>query len=256
MRPSLRVLLALLALGSSVAAAQPAAPDPATRAMARALFEEGVAFVDAADWGAARERFGRALALYDSAVIRFNLARADAELGHVVESAEHLRDVIRRADASAEVREAARELLTTVEPRIARLRVRLEGVADEVRRGETLVPRAALDAPMPVDPGTHELVALRDGEEVGRASITLAEGEAGEVVLRAAEASAEIEPPIILPDPALVTPPPPTPIWAEWWLWTVVGAVVVGVVAGIVLGVTLSDGGCEGPFMPCRIDVP
>lgn len=240
---------AIAVLVASTAAAQ--TDDAAARATARQLFEEGVAFVDAEQWPEAADRFERALALYDSTVIRFNLARVQAELGRLVEAAEHLRDVTRRPDGTEEVRAAATELLARIEPRIARLTVRVEGEVDEVLRDGTPVPEAALGVGMPTDPGEHRIAARREGEEVAAESITLLDGEAREVLLRAVA----VEVPIGLPDP--VPPVEPTPIWQEWWLWTIVGVVVVGAAVGIGVGVAVSqDGGCTGPFMPCRLDVP
>lgn len=247
--------LCLLALAlAAPAAAQTDADtdtqaDAATRATARALFDEGVALVDAAQWEPAADRFSRALALYDSTVVRFNLARVEVELGRVVEAAEHLREVIRRPDAAEDVRLAAIEMLATVEPRIARLTIHVEGRADEIRRDGATVPAAALGVGMAADPGTHEVVALRGGEVVAREAVTLADGEAREVTLRVVAIDAP---------PLVVEPPPatPTPIWQEWWLWTLVAVVVVGAGIGIGIGVALSQDGCDGPFMPCRLDVP
>ncbi|MCA9610840.1 MAG: tetratricopeptide repeat protein [Myxococcales bacterium] len=240
----------LTALSGSAAAQS---DDAAARATARGLFEEGVTLVDAEQWADAADRFERALALYDSAMIRFNLARVQAELGRVVEASEHLRDVTRRADTSDDVRAAASDLLALVEPRIARLTIRVDGDADAVERDGAEVPEAALGVGMPTDPGEHVIAALRGGEEVGRETITLLDGEAREVVVRAVPE----ELPVVVPEVPEVLPVEPTPIWQEWWLWTIVGVVVIGAAIGIGVGVAVSQGdGCTGPFMPCRLDVP
>jgi len=238
----------------SVASAQDAAPDPSVRATARALFQEGVGFVDALEWAQAADRFERALALYDSAVIRFNLATVYDELGRLVEASEHLRDVIRRDDADEDVRQAARDRLTAVDARIAHLTIRVEGEADEVTRDDVPVPTVALGVSAPVDPGSHTLRAMRGGEVVATETVELAEAASEEVVL-------SVPPAVVIPDPVLPDPDPALsdePFYAQWWFWSLIGVVVVGAAVGIGVGVGVSQESppCAGDFMPCRIDLP
>lgn len=248
-------LLGATTAAGSVASAQDAELLPADRATARALFSEGVERVDAQEWAQAADRFERALALYDSAVIRFNLATVYEELGRLVEASEHLRDVIRRDDADAEVRAAAAERLTAIDARIAHLTILVEGEADEVTRDGVTVPPVALGVSTPVDPGSHAVRALREGEVVAEETVELAETASEQVVLT-------VPPPVILEDPVLPDPdlPPPEeePFYAQWWFWTIIGVAVAGAAVGIGVGVGVSQGSaaCAGDFMPCRIDLP
>ncbi|HMI90773.1 MAG TPA: hypothetical protein VK509_05385, partial [Polyangiales bacterium] len=77
-------LLTAAALTAAPARAQ--SEDASRAASARALFEEGVTFADQGHWDEASDRFRRALALRDSAVIAYNLASALQETGHLVEA--------------------------------------------------------------------------------------------------------------------------------------------------------------------------
>jgi len=254
---ALRALLGSMLVATCPVASAQDADDPAARATARALFTEGVGFVDAEQWTEAADRFERARALYDSAVIHFNLATVYLELGRLVEASEHLRDVIRRDDGEEDVRRAARERLTDVDARIAHLTIRVEGEADEVTRDGATVPSVALGVAAPVDPGRHELRALRGGDVVAEETVELAEAASEEVVL-------VVPASVVIGDPELPDPDPdPTvddePFYASWWFWTIVGVVVVGAAVGIGVGVGVSSQqtpACTGDFMPCRIDLP
>jgi hypothetical protein len=43
---------------------------------------------------------------------------------------------------------------------------------------------------------------------------------------------------------------PSSPIYAKWWFWTIIGAVVVG---GVVTAVALSSGGTTRPDCPVSV---
>src|SRR5690349_21617960 len=59
-------------------------------ALARALFEEGVALADKGDWSAAADRFGRAYELKPTAGIAFNWSSALTKTGKLVQASELL----------------------------------------------------------------------------------------------------------------------------------------------------------------------
>ncbi len=234
-------------------AAHAQASDATSAAAARALFSEGVAATDASDWTLAADRFRAALALRPSSVIALNLAVALGHLGRVVEATELLRGVLLDRAANESVRASAQETLTTLEPRVAWLEVRLQGATDGVTvQVDTMtVPQVLLDSAVPVDPGAHRVAAMREGEIAVSADVELSEGERRPVVLDV--------PPLPPPPPpepidevleVPVEPPPPVddgPDPLLIGLGVGGGVLVLGGVLGLVLGLTLS--GEPTPFM-------
>jgi hypothetical protein len=86
-----------------------------------------------------------------------------------------------------------------------------------------------------VSPGTHKVAVHRDGYEDTESSIVISAGEHKDVSL----------------DPQK-TPP----VYAKWWFWTGVGAVVAG---GVVLGVALTTdkSASKGDsFSPSQVSAP
>lgn len=73
---ALLLAAATAAADSSVPAPRPAAPSPGDRERARKLYSEGVQLYDAKKFGAAAEKFERALAAADAPQVLFNIAQA------------------------------------------------------------------------------------------------------------------------------------------------------------------------------------
>lgn len=161
------------------------AQDPETTASARALFDEGVTLADRGEWETAADRFRRSQALRPSPVVAFNLARADVQIGRLVEASELLRPITRDDGAQPRLRDAASALLTEITPRIARLRVELSGD----RRDATIavdgrpLPDAAIGVDRPTDPGDRVITATRGDAEIASARVTLAPGASESVSL-------------------------------------------------------------------------
>ena len=239
------VILATLALTpltwliGSAAMAQEAGVD--RTAAARALFDAAIEAADEGRWEDAADGFQRALSLRASPQIAYNLAGALVELGRFVRASELLRQVGRDPTVDAEVREAAEARRAEILPRIARLtiRVRASG-APVVMLDERQVDSAALEVPLPVDPGSHAL-ELRSGDRViGHQQIDLAEGEAREVVLSAGSGptdATEQRVEAALDSSVAGTSEDPA---GTWWFWTSIigaallvgGAVTLGVIFG------------------------
>ena len=161
-------LAASLAVPASTMAQAPSGTNE--RALARDLFHQGIACLDADDLDCAAERFARSHELQPSAVVAYNLASTNARRGKVVTAAELLRWIDRDQAASAEVRAAAVELLRRVEPRIAHwtLHVDTSRSAQLFLDGRQLPPQT-VGIRAPVDPGEHRVQARRDGEVVAEA---------------------------------------------------------------------------------------
>jgi hypothetical protein len=156
------------------------------RAAARNLASQGARAFQSKDYPSSVDLFGRAEALIHSPVHLLFLARSHRALGELVKAREAYIKITRerlepgapkvffdaQRDAGAELEE--------IEPRLASLTVTIAGVEPEEARltldGET-VPAVLVGVPMPVDPGTHEVVAGAVGAEDQSQSVTLAEGQ-------------------------------------------------------------------------------
>jgi len=224
---------------------------------ARALFYEGVELLDAEQWSQAEARLREVLDIRYSPVVAYNLAAALVPQGHYVEACHHLRRVRADLDADREVLGAAEQLLDHAEVELGRVTIRVEGSTEGLSlrlNGEPLA-LSALQAPVEVDPGEVEVVALRDGREVAWSKTTINRQTSLEAVLQLRISPAQ------LPGRAAAVdlrprPPPPASaqplrladnrgvdsdegIVAQWWFWTAAAVVVVG--AGVTTGLLLSD---------------
>lgn len=204
------LLLVALAAFPSFASAQSAR----ATAMARAQFREGVTAAEADEWETAHAAFARSYELSPRPATLFNLARAQARVGRLVEATESFRRFLSEARQRRYrgLRADAEEELQAIEPRLGavRITVRAAEPGDELQLDDAELPRAALDAQMPIDPGEHTLRVLRDGEEAASTAFTIAEGGSERVTL---EVQAPELPAVTL-EPA--TPAPmPTPAPAE-----------------------------------------
>lgn len=180
-----------------VLAPRASAQDASDSVAARALFQEGVELSDAGSWAAAIDRFRRALALRDSAVIAYNLGVALAHEGHPVEAAERFRRVVRDEEADDALRAEARAALEAAEATIAWVVTTWDGDAESatLRVDGAERPIALFGTGMPVDPGAHEVMLVRDGNEIAIGSFTIAAGE------RTTLALTTLEIPVVAPAP-------------------------------------------------------
>lgn len=222
--------------------------DEATTAAARALFEQGMDAVDAADYPTAADRLSRSLELRDSVVVRVNLALALSELGRLVEASEHLRRVQREAEEGSPPHRIASERLALVTPRLGRLRIEVAGA----RAGVTVrldghdVPDALLGVAQPADPGVHTVTLHRSGPALVTREVTVTEGGRASVALDAPPPTAEELAAAEAAGGDAVTDPIPADgggVEEQWWFWTLVGVLVVGAGVGIAVAVLASDPG-------------
>jgi hypothetical protein len=241
--------LGALAAAALLAVAAPAAAQEAgvdRTAAARALFDEGLALLDAERWEEAADRFQRALALRPSHQITYNLTTALVELGHLVRASELLRQVSRDPTATPEVRQAAEARRAQLLPRIASLTI-VPG--EDLDRADFFLDERPLEpvligVAIPVDPGSHVVTGRHTGRVVVRRELVILEGENAELNLAPAatprETSGGADAGEPTPDggPDQREPPRRRGVARQWWFWTIIGAVVVGgaVAAGVVVG--------------------
>jgi hypothetical protein len=226
-------------------------------ASARALFVEGVELTDQNRWDQAADRFRRALALRDSPVIAYNLASALEHLGQLVEASELLRGIANNPAVDRDLRRSAESTLDEIAPRVARVMVHAPGRSqgDHITLDDKLLLDAQLDVAVPADPGVHVVRAERNGEQLDRQTLELAEGYTLEITLDIPRAPPPREV-AALAQPASTNIPAATrsdsdrdeepPLLSRWYLWAGAGALVVGAIVTTVL-LTSSSGGTTPP---------
>lgn len=211
-------------------------------AMARALFERGVEHARREEFERAADLFIRAQSLRPAPGIAYNLASALARLGRLVEASEQLQWVVRQDDTTPEMRASAETTIAQLVPRLAHLRVVLDGPDDGVAITFDGAPlgRAVLGEPVPVDPGLHRVAAVRDDRSLAIEELELEEGAQREVSLFVPPATA----PIAIERPhveARIAPEPPPPGDDLTWLWATGIAVAVAAAVAITAAVVVVE---------------
>ena len=218
--------------------------------LARALFDEGLRFVDSENWQEAQDRFGRVLELRYSAVAAYNLGLAQARLGHGVVAAAALRRLLGDTGLDPKVRDRATALLHDVESRFAWLNVRVLGECKHcvvyLNRDEW--PWAVVGVSVPIDPGKYTL-QLRGGGASPSAVLSeqhfqLAPTAKLEVPLfatrdarLAAAPGAATQAQGAPPGPAEPKPAERTNLLTSGWFWGAIGVLAVGATTAIILEV-------------------
>ena len=241
--------------------------------MARALFAEGLDFVDAAQWQDAADRFGRVLDLRYSPVAAYNLGLAQARLGKLVRSVETLRKLKAEPALDADVRESVTALLAETEPKLAWLTLSVTGACDgcAIVVDDQPWPAAAVDVAVPVDPGPHVAKLLRKSEVISQTSVEPQPGERISTTLSGAPAAPSPQAAALAsqaqarqrssgttPGPAAATRSSNS-VWSSPWLWGTVGAVSLVAIATVFV-IAASPGekaasAVPGDFMPGAIEV-
>lgn len=175
----IRTPLLVLLLAPSIAAASPAAPDIAR---ARRLFSEAVAAEDKKDWQLAASKLREAIAIKETAGLRFHLAYCEEQMGRLVEA---LTEYDRAAELAANDPNASdvrrllgpsrRELLR----RIPTLMVTLpEGIADaSLEVNGRKMSSSLFGQPIQRNPGLATVRVTIPGHEPFLRDLLLAEGD-------------------------------------------------------------------------------
>lgn len=223
-----------VALGAARANAQSEPADPSRTEAARTLFEEGLALVDQARWPEAADKFRRALELRPSPVITFNLASALAKQGKVIEASELLHTLDKDDTVKDDARAAAEQLRAEVERQIARLTIDVRGDvrAHTVSLDGRSLHVAELGVALPVDPGSHQIVAKRDQLALFTRDVSLAPGATRSVTLDLAGSRGDA---IANRGEAHTAPDAADDDDANWLPWIGVGAVAAGLVTAIIV---------------------
>ena len=173
--------LAVSLLWAVAARAEPTAAD---RATARALAGEGFQALQAKDYAAAVDRFGRADALVHAPTLTIDWARALVGLGQLVEAQERYELIVREGvDAKSPkswqhaLADATQEL-AALKPRLSWLTVAVIGAREpHVTIDGVPVPKAAIGVPRAVNPGARNVRVTAQGYLAKQQSLSLVEGE-------------------------------------------------------------------------------
>jgi hypothetical protein len=212
--------------------------------MARALFDEGVRYLDAGRWTDAQDRFARVIDLRYSPVALYNLGLAQARCGRGVVAAATLRKLLADPGLEPKVREPAATLLAEVEAKFGWITLRVAKACESCRAyvDQEEWPLAALDVAVPIDPGTHALELRRGASLLAAESVDVSAGTWLETVIgsrlgsldaaQAARASADRTWRATTPSNAAHSG---SNVLESPWFWGAMGALAAGIATTIVI---------------------
>ncbi|HEY1694647.1 MAG TPA: hypothetical protein VGG39_20895 [Polyangiaceae bacterium] len=210
-------LCATLITPLAVAPTASAQVSDAERAAARALFKDGDELQRVGKFAEALDKFQRAQQIFSAPTNLLRIAECDAALGHLVESAESYRTVVRTPlpagspPAFQAAVDQARGELAQVEPRVPKVVVQVDPPnvpAPQLQIDGQQVPAAILGEPLPLDPGTHKVLVTASGFAGAEQSVTLKERDSKTVTV-ALRAIPGVTYSSGSPPPAGAMPPPP-----------------------------------------------
>ena len=220
--------LAIVVVATAAWAGEPTAADVES---AKAAFVDGITLREHKDLAGALAKFRAAYALVPTPITGIEVGRALLDLGHVLEGRELLLDVSRmpkkhgESEKAEESRQEAARLADQARSRLASLSIETSSADGTASVDDVPIPKDAMLAPRVLDPG-HHVIVIRTKDHVGRAEVTLAEGEQKTVHVDATDA-----PQLGGPEPGALKFHPGTPFWAS------VLITGVGLVTGIATGI-------------------
>lgn len=149
---------------------------------AQALFDDGRRLMAAGQTAEACPKFAESQRLDPGIGTAFNLADCYEKTGHVASAWALFLEVVSQARASGESdREAAAKTRATrLEPRLPKLRIRVSQESRltglEITRDGVTVGQAQWDSMVPVDPGSHEIIAKAPGRQTYSRTVKAEEG--------------------------------------------------------------------------------
>jgi hypothetical protein len=263
----------LLLAAASIASSGSARGDSTSsqRQLARDLMKRGNELRAANDPEGALDAFRSADSIMHAPTTGFEVARSEVKLGKLVEASDTLARILQIPPAPDEpqafknAREYARLLELEVEPRIPKIRLRIEATVDargtrdvSVSIDGESIPIAAFDIPYAIDPGQHAIVASWTDGRTAKLDVEVHEGEDREVALPLpAEPIVPLRPPPAVPlRETPVAKPDRAPSDGRTLAWIAFGtagaAAVVGGGTGIASWVRASSASarCHGTQCP------
>ncbi len=237
-------------LAAAAAMMAPAVALAQDAAAARALFDRGLADMQAGRYATGCPAIADSYRLDPHPGELFTLAECEARWGKVASSVAHFQDYLgdyHQLPGDEQARQRAREKIATdqiarLTPRVPQLTLRLPPApkGTKVIRDGTELGAASLNGPLPVDPGEHLVaVVTADGGKTEQ-RFSLAEGET-KVVELTLPAPAPVAPadPVVPPPRPPDDRPPPSPADVgthKGWTFAAGGLAVAGLGVGAVTG--------------------
>ncbi len=174
------------------------AASPQDRAAADALFDSGVKLMESGNFDKACPKFQKSFDLDPGVGTLLNLGRCYDLAGKYASAWSTYREAsaMARQEGQSAREEHAREEARKLEPKLVRVRIQLaDGLADLpgfklTQDGVELVADAVVGEAIPVDAGTHEIVATADGYEPRTVAVSATEeGQTYPVLVEALEQS-------------------------------------------------------------------
>ncbi|MBK7579960.1 MAG: hypothetical protein IPI67_07105 [Myxococcales bacterium] len=183
-------------------------------AAAKQWFTEGLALEEKSDFAAALERFRRAAEVKRTPAITFHVGLCEMKTGALVEAVVSLERTVEsaKAEGNTQVETAAANELSALRARLPMLEISIKGAAKPTTLsldGNSLSV-VALDAPIPVNPGQHKLVAEFATGPLEK-SFSASEGKRARVELTAPGSPAEATRPPVPPATPAAPAPSPAP---------------------------------------------
>jgi hypothetical protein len=225
--PRVSALLALALLCSSATAL--AAPDPADRALARRLMDDGDRMAETKDFHGALDAYKRADAIMGVPTTGIDVAKTHLALGQLVEAwrvavtiTQYPRKPV-EPEAFTRARLDAEALIEQVLPRIPTLRISavgaFPGAAITVTIDGVKIPAQELSAAQKVNPGEHVIRAASRGRASAQEKATLTEGQTSTLTL------------------TLLPAPEPTAGVPRTLVYTSLGLGAAGILVGSITGI-------------------
>jgi hypothetical protein len=224
---------------------------------ARALFKEGNRLLDQGDYVGALDMFKGAYSRWPNVKILLNLGTALRQLGRNVEAAENYEKYLNDSQADPAKKPQVEAILKEISAKLGKLRIEVNEPGARVVIDGRPVGSSPQSFTIRVEPGSHSVVAEKEGYPLAAATVSVAAGEERAVELRLQSSARPVveTPPTPVEKPATTTTTTETslsltaqpevkktPVYKKWWLWTIVGVAVVGVGLGLGLGLGLSGG--------------
>ncbi len=143
-------------------------------ASAEALFRQGRAAADHADYATAYAKFRESNRLDPAVGTVFNIADCEEHLGKLATAWTHFQEVVQRLPPSDPRNVMSAQRAAALEKRVPRLLVKLVGPVPPqtvVRRNNVELGPASLGSSLPVDPGDYAVVVTAPGTEEATYSI-------------------------------------------------------------------------------------
>ena len=156
-------------------------PTPTELQAARDLFAKAETDEQAGRWTDALDKLKRASSVKTTAGLRFHIALCEEKLGHLVAAlADYTAaDQMARDQNNKDVIDAVAEPLKNLRIRVPTLTIEVPQAEDtRVELDGTAVPSGLFGVAMPVEPGTHHVVARARGKREFSTDVTLHEREA------------------------------------------------------------------------------